>query len=177
MAMELRVFETLDWLLNSVKPTDYLVRLLSLMNCSNTKTLERSRSLPYRNIDWFTGIKFLPRFLSNPVLKFAVPWSHNPSISLGIRQEYSILPQDFLYLTVNMFQAKNYENIHSIKKMIQSCLILEYTIEGLPPDSVEAVIANVYPFVLLRNANLLDPFAIDTFITTILPSKKTRKRK
>lgn len=198
-AMELRLFETLDWKLNPVIPTDYLVPLLSLMNCSDSrKTLEQFSSLrqlkpelQYSLTIIYEVARYLieiaigsqelnfyqdsfriqsPSLLCLGAIIQILSWVSDKSIP-------SCLKTFFVSRSTCLLQVKNCEHIHSIKNIMQRSLVPESTIEDLPPDSVKEVLANIHPFILLRNANVLDRFAFDTFITTILSSKNNRKRK
>ena len=200
LSMEMKLFNTLDWKVNPVIPTDYLVSLLCLFRCCSykqTTTLRIQSTESEGNMQYVFRVLYeVARYLIevaliSPEINFyldSVKDHQSPSLlCLGaIAQTLNwvshngiplILKRNFISRSSSLLQVESVA-LNNVKKLIQKSLLPSTILDGqFSPEEILEEVDNLHPFVLLQRANLLCPFARRSFITSISQGNNDRKRK
>lgn len=203
VSMELDLLKTLNWKVNPVIPTDYLVDLLSLLSYDGE--IQARHKYLIREVDLqrtVTIVYEVARYLieisiTSPKVHFYLNKNSNdetmksPSLlCLGaIAQTLDWischhlpihLKRKFIARSCSLLKVDN-QAIENVKHLIKTNLIPNYLLEGNESrETIQEEVNNIYPFILLRDAKVLCIFAHESFMTSMLPLNSRnviRKRK
>lgn len=198
--MEAQMLESLNWKVNPVIPTDYLVKLLSLFKCKKAmKTVAKPEKVQYL----LTVVYELSRYLVEIALTSTdMCFYFNPSCD-GYSPSPSMLcfgtilqcldwissdnlpthdKNNFIDVASYLLQVQDPRSIERTKSIIRRSIIPNEIFEGrLSPSSLKEEVTGLYPFVLLKKANILCMDSQDELITSLVEtycgSAGSRKRK
>ncbi len=195
-AMELKLFKTLNWKLNPIIPTDYLVILLGLFNCYECNSFNK-HSIKRGDLQYVLAILYeVARYLIE--ISFTSSSMHFYFDHVRVHRSPSLVCLGALCQTLDWISyhymphsLKNYfitrssfllqvdsEAIDSVKDLIKECLIPSDIMEGqVSPHMAQEELMNLHPFVLLREKNVLCLSAQEAFITSISRQNNMKKRK
>ena len=198
--MELEILDSLNWKVNPVIPTDYLVKLLSVFKC---KKVMKSVEKPDKIQTLLTVVYELSRYLIEIALTstemcfyFNTSYEgYSPSPSMlcfsTVLQCLDWISSDnlsthdknnFFDVASFLLQVQDPCSIERTKRIVRRSIVPNIILEGrLLPSSVKEEVAGLYPFVLLKKARVLCMDSQDEFITSLIETHyggaSSRKRK